>query len=74
VKIIVLTVLRIYQVIVSPCLPPRCRFYPTCSQYAFEAIERYGVIRGGLIGIRRLVRCHPFSAGGHDPVPDVLRR
>lgn len=73
-KRIVLAVLRVYQVMVSPYLPPRCRFYPTCSRYAFEAIERYGVMRGGLMAVCRIVRCHPFSSGGYDPVPDFLRR
>ncbi|HZS47619.1 MAG TPA: membrane protein insertion efficiency factor YidD [Blastocatellia bacterium] len=65
---IVVSLLRAYQVIISPILPPSCRFYPTCSEYAIEAIKRYGVLRGGYMGARRLSRCHPFHVGGYDPV------
>ena len=61
--------IRGYQIIVSPILPPACRFSPTCSQYAIEAIAKYGVIRGSGMGLRRLLRCHPFHHGGYDPVP-----
>ena len=68
-KAIVLGLLRFYKQHVSPAMPPSCRFTPTCSEYAYEAIERYGVIKGGWMGIRRLARCHPWNAGGHDPVP-----
>ncbi|MEW6446921.1 MAG: membrane protein insertion efficiency factor YidD [Bacillota bacterium] len=71
---LVLKAIRLYQAIISPCLPPRCRFYPTCSRYALEAIERYGVIRGGLMAVRRVLRCHPFNSGGYDPVPELSRR
>jgi uncharacterized protein len=63
-------IIRGYQLGVSPMLGPRCRFYPSCSCYAHTAIERYGVLRGGWLGIRRLLRCHPFREGGYDPVPD----
>lgn len=61
--------IRAYQRVVSPALPPACRFSPSCSQYTLEAIERHGVVRGGWLGARRLVRCHPFNPGGFDPVP-----
>ena len=61
--------IRGYQVIVSPILPPACRFSPTCSQYAIEAIAKYGVARGIAMGVRRLLKCHPFHHGGYDPVP-----
>lgn len=63
-------VIRGYQLFLSPMLGPRCRFYPTCSCYAHTAIERYGVARGTWLGIRRILRCHPFAEGGYDPVPD----
>ncbi|WP_457575192.1 membrane protein insertion efficiency factor YidD [Desulfomarina sp.] len=57
-----------YQYLLSPLFPPCCRFFPTCSVYTIQAIEKYGVIKGGLLGIWRILRCHPFSRGGHDPV------
>ncbi|HTD72501.1 MAG TPA: membrane protein insertion efficiency factor YidD [Steroidobacteraceae bacterium] len=63
-------IIRGYQLGISPMLGPRCRFYPSCSCYAHTAIERYGVLRGGWLGIKRLLRCHPFREGGYDPVPD----
>jgi len=62
--------IRGYQLAISPMLGPRCRFYPSCSCYAHAAIERYGVLRGMWLGLRRLLRCHPFADGGYDPVPD----
>jgi uncharacterized protein len=62
--------IRGYQLIISPMLGPRCRFYPSCSCYAHTAIERFGILRGFWLGLRRLLRCHPFAEGGYDPVPD----
>jgi putative membrane protein insertion efficiency factor len=64
-----LLVIRFYQRFISPGLPPACRFYPTCSEYGYEAISRYGIIKGGALTVRRLLRCHPFHPGGYDPVP-----
>lgn len=61
--------IRGYQRFLSPMLPPSCRFTPSCSQYALEAVARYGLIRGTWLGGRRLLRCHPFHPGGFDPVP-----
>lgn len=61
--------IRGYQRFVSPLLPARCRFYPSCSQYALEAVGRHGLIRGSWLAARRLLRCHPFHPGGFDPVP-----
>ena len=60
---------RGYQLVISPALPPSCRFTPSCSQYALEAITRHGAVRGTWLTVRRLVRCHPFHPGGFDPVP-----
>lgn len=68
-KKISIAVIRFYQKKISPLFPPRCRFYPTCSQYAVEAIERFGVFKGGLLGLWRLLRCNPLFPGGFDPVP-----
>jgi putative membrane protein insertion efficiency factor len=63
--------IRIYQWTVSPLLGPRCRFYPSCSQYAHEALLRFGLLRGGWLALKRLGRCHPWHAGGIDPVPPL---
>jgi uncharacterized protein len=67
-KWIAIVLLRGYKYAVSPLLPPSCRFMPTCSEYAAEAIAKHGFLRGSWFGVRRLLRCHPFSAGGYDPV------
>ena len=60
---------RGYQVAIGPLLPAACRYYPSCSAYMIEALEKHGAMRGGLMGIRRILRCHPFHVGGYDPVP-----
>ncbi len=62
-----------YRRYLSPALPARCRFYPSCSAYALEAVTRHGALRGGALAIWRLLRCHPFHPGGFDPVPDKIR-
>lgn len=60
---------RAYQLIISPFVPPSCRFHPTCSHYAIEALEKHGALKGGWLALRRIFRCHPWHPGGHDPVP-----
>ena len=67
-KLVLVFFVRAYQLIISPLLPPSCRFTPTCSQYTLEAINRHGAVRGSYLGARRLLRCHPFHPGGYDPV------
>ena len=69
-KKLLLSLIRFYRRSISPLFPPSCRFVPTCSQYALEAIEKYGVARGGWLALKRFLRCHPFHKGGwYDPVP-----
>ena len=69
-KKLLLCAIRFYRKYISPGLPPRCRFIPTCSQYALEAVEKYGALRGGALALRRFLRCHPFYKGDiYDPVP-----
>ena len=69
-KKIFILLIRFYQVVISPIKPPSCRFYPTCSQYGLEAIQRFGAVKGGLLTIKRIAKCHPFHPGGVDPVPE----
>jgi putative membrane protein insertion efficiency factor len=67
-KFVLLDLLGVYKAVVSPFLPPACRFEPTCSQYASEAIAKYGGLKGTWMGVKRILRCQPFCKGGHDPV------
>ena len=67
-KFVALQVLRAYKWAISPMFPPACRYLPTCSEYAMEAVDRYGVLRGGMMSLARVLRCHPFVRGGYDPV------
>ena len=62
--------LRFYKRRISPLLPPACKYTPTCSEYAMQAVERYGAVYGGYLAARRLLRCHPFAKGGYDPAPE----
>jgi putative membrane protein insertion efficiency factor len=70
---VALVVLRAYKLFVSPILPPACRFSPTCSEYAAEAIEKHGLLRGGRLATLRLIRCGPWHPGGYDPVPQTRK-
>jgi putative membrane protein insertion efficiency factor len=69
-KYLAMGLIRLYQLTLSPILPPACRFTPTCSQYSYEAFKRFGFVKGGWLTIKRVSRCHPFNPGGHDPVPE----
>jgi hypothetical protein len=68
-KFLFILPIRIYQKVISPLLPPTCRYYPTCSHYMVEAIQEWGVLKGLYLGTKRLLSCHPWSEGGYDPVP-----
>jgi uncharacterized protein len=67
----VFLLLRGYKWLISPLFPPACRYLPTCSEYAMDAVDRHGALRGGLMAAWRLLRCHPFTPGGYDPVPNA---
>ncbi|WP_093671000.1 membrane protein insertion efficiency factor YidD [Sporolactobacillus nakayamae] len=69
-KHVFIFIIRLYQKFISPYTPPTCRFYPTCSQYAVEALSRFGLVKGGWLMIKRLLKCQPFHSGGIDPVPE----
>ena len=71
---VLLLLIRGYQLLVSPLLGPRCRFYPSCSAYAYQAVVGHGGLRGSWLAVRRLLRCHPWNPGGLDPVPPAARR
>ncbi|MBQ2063617.1 MAG: membrane protein insertion efficiency factor YidD [Firmicutes bacterium] len=68
-KYILIFLIRIYQKFISPLFPPTCRFYPTCSAYFIQALQKYGFFKGSYLGIKRILRCHPGHPGGYDPVP-----
>jgi len=69
-RYILLLLIKIYQYAISPHFPPSCRYYPSCSAYAYEAVEKFGILRGCYMAVKRIMRCHPFRSGGYDPVPD----
>ncbi|MCX7832933.1 MAG: membrane protein insertion efficiency factor YidD [Ignavibacteria bacterium] len=68
-RYIFIKLIRLYQILISPILPPSCKFEPTCSNYFIDALEEYGALKGSILGIKRIFRCNPFSKGGYDPVP-----
>ena len=67
-KKVLILIIKGYQKFISPLFPPTCRFYPTCSTYIIQALEKYGFFKGSFLGIKRLLRCHPFNPGGYDPL------
>ena len=73
-KKILLALIKFYKAAISPYLPDACRFTPTCSEYAMQAIEKYGALKGGFMAFKRILRCNPFCKGGYDPVPDLKAR
>ena len=73
-KKIFMKLIRFYQTDISPHTRPKCKYYPTCSQYTYEAIERFGALKGGFMGLWRILRCNPWSKGGYDPVPEKKSR
>ncbi|MEW9051965.1 MAG: membrane protein insertion efficiency factor YidD [Neobacillus sp.] len=69
-KKFMIVLIRFYQTVISPIKPPTCRFYPTCSHYGLEAVQRFGALKGGWLTLKRILKCHPFHPGGIDPVPE----
>ncbi|CAD5912244.1 Putative membrane protein insertion efficiency factor [Planktothrix agardhii] len=69
IKTLLITLIRGYRLLISPLFPPVCRFHPTCSQYAIEAIETFGIVSGSWLALKRILRCHPYHPGGYDPIP-----
>jgi len=69
VKVLPMGLIRVYQVLLVPILPPSCRFTPSCSEYMHQAIDKFGVARGAYLGLKRILRCHPWHPGGADPIP-----
>ena len=67
-KKVIIICIKFYRKFISPLKRPSCRFYPTCSQYTLEAVEKYGALKGGFMGIKRILKCHPYNKGGYDPV------
>ena len=69
IKTLLITLIKGYRLLISPLFPPACRFHPTCSQYAIEALETFGISQGSWLALKRILRCHPYHPGGYDPIP-----
>jgi len=67
-KIVLIFLVKLYRKFISPIKPPSCRFYPTCSEYSLEALEKYGAVKGSYLSVKRILKCHPFHPGGYDPL------
>ena len=67
---ILILAVKVYKYVISPLLPPACRYYPSCSEYAVTALKRYGLLKGSILSLKRILRCNPFFPGGYDPVPE----
>ncbi|MCX7735755.1 MAG: membrane protein insertion efficiency factor YidD [Candidatus Kapabacteria bacterium] len=72
-KKIIISIIKLYKFAISPIFPSSCRFYPTCSSYSIEAIEKFGVGKGSILAVKRILKCHPFHPGGYDPVPNNIK-
>ncbi len=73
-KYLFVYLIKIYRWVISPFFPPTCRFYPTCSEYAQEAFQKFGTLKGGWLSVKRILKCHPFKPGGFDPVPENFKK
>ncbi len=73
-KYIFIVLIQLYRKCISPFTPPSCRFYPTCSSYGLEAVQKHGAIIGGWLAMKRILKCHPFHPGGYDPVPEKEKK
>ncbi len=69
---LIILIINVYRIIISPILPKSCRYYPSCSAYAIDAVKKHGPVKGSYLSTRRILRCHPFQEGGFDPVPDTF--
>ncbi|MGL4500489.1 membrane protein insertion efficiency factor YidD [Planktothrix paucivesiculata] len=69
IKNLFIILIKGYRLLISPLFPPACRFHPTCSQYAIEALETFGIVQGSWLALKRILRCHPYHPGGYDPIP-----
>lgn len=72
-KYILILIIKFYRIFISPLFGKKCRFYPSCSAYALQSLDKHGIIKGGYLSVKRILRCHPWNDGGYDPVPDQFK-